>query len=408
MKKLLLKNGTVIDGKQNEPIFHHSVLIQDGKFVEIAEDISEDPETAVIDCTHKYIMPGMIDCHVHIDLDPETDMNQALLEDTNVMYVIKALNRLKKYLPAGFTTIRINGGMEHLATSLRDAVNQKIISGPRIVAAGQYLSITGGHGAFFSPWVNVQNHMCKFADGSDEIRKAIRQQVWSKVDVIKFFSTGGACDPNSNLQAQEFTDEELEIIVSEAKRAFKRTSTHAHGTAGIKSAAKAGVDSIEHASMLDAECIQILKEKGSFIVPTLKASYEIMAHKAELPDYIVEKASSLVENCKQSFRMAYKAGINIAMGTDSGTPFNYHGENAKEFELMVQYGMSCMDAIKCGTSKAAENLAIDDIVGSIEIGKCADLLLLSENPLKDIKVLQKEECIQMVIKDGNIEVTRLS
>lgn len=408
MKKLLLKNGTIIDGRQNEPIHNHSVLVQDGKFIKIEEDISEDPDTLVIDCTHKYIMPGMIDCHVHIDLDPEMDMNQALLEDTNVMYVIKAIDRLKKYLPAGFTTIRINGGMEHLATSLRDAVNQKIISGPRIVAAGQYLSITGGHGAFFSPWVNVQNHMCKFVDGPDEIRKAIRQQVWSKVDVIKFFSTGGACDPNSNLQAQEFTDEELEIIVREAKRAFKRTSTHAHGTVGIKSAAKAGVDSIEHASMLDAECIQILKEKGNFIVPTLKASYEIMAHKAELPGYIVEKASSLVQNCKRSFGMAYEAGINIAMGTDSGTPFNYHGENAKEFELMVQYGMSCMDAIKCSTSKAAENLDMDNMVGSIEVGKCADLLLLSENPLKDIKVLQKEECIQMVIKDGNIEVNRLS
>ncbi len=408
MKKILLKNGTIIDGKKDEPIFHHSVLIQDGKIVKIAENISEDTDTLVIDCTYKYIMPGMIDCHVHIDLDPEVDMNQALLEDTNVMYVIKAIDRLKKYLPAGFTTIRINGGMEHLATSLRDSVNQKIISGPRIIAAGQYLSITGGHGAFFSPWVNVQNHMCKVVDGPDELRKAIRHQVWSKVDVIKFFNTGGACDPNSNLQAQEFSDEELKMIVSEAKRAFKRTSTHAHGTVGIKSAAKAGVDSIEHASMLDEECIQIIKDKGIFIVPTLKASYEIMAHKAGLPGYIVEKASNLVENCKQSFGMAYEAGINIAMGTDSGTPFNYHGENAKELELMVQYGMSCMDAIKCSTSRAAENLAIDNIVGSIEAGKCADLLLLSENPLNDIRVLQKQECIQMVMKDGSIEVNRLS
>lgn len=406
MKKVLLKNGILIDGKSDAPIYHQSILIRDGKIAEIAENIAEDTDTQVIDCANKYIMPGMIDCHIHIDLDPEADMNQTLLDDTPVMYTIKAMDRLKKYLPAGFTTVRINGGMEHLATSLRDAVEQKIISGPRIVAAGQYLSITSGHGAFFSPWVSLKDHMCKYVDGPEEIRKAIRRQVWAKVDVIKFFNTGGACDPNSNPQMQEFSDDELKMIVSEAKRAFKRTSTHAHGTAGIKSAAKAGVDSIEHASMLDEECIQIIKENGSFIVPTLKATNAIMAHKDELPDYVVQKVSDLIDHCKKSFAMACDANINIAMGTDSGTPFNYHGENAKELELMVAYGMRPMDTIRSCTIKAAENLAIDHLTGSIETGKAADLLLIDGDPLADIRILQQKEHISLVMKEGCIEIDR--
>lgn len=406
MKPILLKNATVLDGKSDQPLLNHSVLVQDGRIVQVAPELPAEEGVQVIDCTGKTVMPGMIDCHIHIDLDPEVDMNQAILDDSNAMYVIKAMNRLNSYLPAGFTTVRINGGMEHLATALRDAVNQKLISGPRIVAAGQYLSITGGHGAFFSPWSNVSNPMCCYVDGPEEIRKAIRHQVWSGVDVIKFFNTGGVTDPNSNPQAREFTDEEIAMVVSEAKRAFKRTSTHAHGTAGIKSAARAGVYSIEHASMLDEECVQLLKEHGSFIVPTLKATAAIAEHRDALPDFVVKKVDEVIVHCRNSFAMAYQAGVNIAMGTDTGTPFNYHGENAKELELMVRYGMTPMDAIKCSTSKAAENLALGHLTGSIETGKAADLLLIDGDPLADIRVLQQKERIQLVIKDGVIEVDR--
>ncbi len=407
MSAILLKNGTIIDGKSDVLRHHHSILIQEGTIAAIAPNLPEDDGVQVIDCAGKTIMPGMIDCHVHIDLDPEADMNQTLLEDSAPMYVIKAMNRLKAYLPAGFTSIRINGGMEHLATALRDAVAQHIITGPRIVAAGQYLSITSGHGAFFSPWVHVGNPMCRYVDGPEEIRKAIRQQVWSNVDVIKFFNTGGACDPNSNVQAREFSDDELEMIVSEAHRAFKRTSTHAHGTIGIKSAVQAGVDSIEHASILDEECIQLMKKNGTYIVPTLKATYSIAEHRRELPGYIVQKVDELIDHCKQSFIMAYQAGIHIAVGTDSGTPFNYHGDNAKELELMVAYGMTAMDAIKCCTSRAAENLAIDHLTGSVELGKAADLLVINGNPAEDIRILQQKDQIQLVIKDGCMEVNRL-
>lgn len=405
-KKILIKNAMIINGIDDKVIKDKSILIEDKEIKKISENIIED-DMLVIDGTNKVVMPGMIDCHIHIDLGSEIDFNKTILEEPTPMFVIRATERINKYLPAGFTTVRINGGLENLATSLRDAIKMGVISGPRVVAAGQYLSVTSGHGEFFNPWIRVKDNMAEFVDGPEEIRKAVRKQVWNKVDVIKFFSTGGACDPNSNLEAQEFTDDELEMIMKEAKRAFKKTSTHAHGTVGIKSAVKAGVDSVEHASILDEECVQIMKEKGTFIVPTLKASYEIIKNKDVLPEYVINKANVLIENCKNSVRMAYEAGVNIAMGTDTGTPFNIHGENAKEFELMVECGLSNMDAIISGTRKAAENLGIVNITGTIEEGKLADLLLINGNPLDDIKILQDKSKIDLVIKEGNIEVNRI-
>ncbi|MDD4803264.1 MAG: amidohydrolase family protein [Syntrophomonas sp.] len=404
--KILIKNAMIINGLDDKVIKGKSILIEDKKIKQISENIKEDG-MLIIDGTDKVVMPGMIDCHIHIDLGGEIDFAQTMIEEPTLMFVLRATERMSKYLPAGFTTVRINGGMDNLATSLRDAIKIGIISGPRVVAAGEYLSITSGHGEFFNSWVHIKENMTKFVDGPEEIRKAIREQVLNKVDVIKFFSTGGACDPNSNINAQEFADDELEMIMKEARRAFKRTSTHAHGTVGIKSAVKAGVDSVEHASILDEECVHLMKEKGTFMVPTLKASYKIIENKDKLPAYVIEKTNALVENCKNSVRMAYKAGVNIAMGTDTGTPFSYHGENALEFELMVKCGMSNMDAIISGTRKAADNLGIGDITGTIEEGKFADLLLINGNPLQDIKVLQDKSKIEIVIKEGNIEVNRL-
>lgn len=404
--RILIKNVSIIDGINTRMIQGKSILVSNGRIEKIADSISEAEDMLIIEGQEKYVMPGMIDCHIHIDLGGDIAFPDSILEESLPMFVIRAMDRLSRYLPAGFTTVRINGGIEHLATSLRDSVKSGLVNGPRIIAAGRYLSITSGHGEFFQPWVNAGEHMVKFVNGPEEVRKAVREQVLDKVDMIKFFNTGGVSDPNSNPLVQEFTDEEIAMLVYEAKRVFKRTSTHAHGIGGIKSAVKGGVDSIEHCSMLDEECAKLMKEKGTFMVPTLKASYSIMQNKDSLPDYVVEKCTELVQSVENSFKLAYDEGVNISMGTDTGTPFSMHGENAKEFELMVNFGMSEMDAIISGTRKAAENLGIEELTGTIEEGKWADLLILDANPLEDISVLQDKKKILVVMKEGKVEVRR--
>lgn len=408
MSRTVIKNVKLIDGIKNSILDNATVVVEDKNIEFIGTSYKTKEVDTVVDGNNMTLMPGLIDCHVHLDIGEELDFPGIAVYEPFPMSVIRSTERLSRYLPSGFTSIRFNGGYEYLGTSLRDAVNMGIIKGPRVVAAGKYLSITGGHGQFFKPWVKLDHSMVDMVDGADEIRKAIRAQIGNGVDVIKFFSTGGVTDSGSNPNSQEFTDEELEVIISEAKKGGKRTSTHAHGTGGIKSAVKAGVDSIEHGSILDEECIELMKQKGTFLVPTLSASYWIIKKGKEigLPDFIMEKTKNIVEKIKNSFNNAYKEGINIAMGTDSGTPFNAHGNNALELKLMVDYGMKPMDAIKCATIKSAENLGINNITGSIEVGKMADMILIDGNPIDDISILQNKDKIKIVMKEGNIEVKR--
>jgi imidazolonepropionase-like amidohydrolase len=406
---IVIKNVQLIDGTGCEPEINKCVIIKDGLIERIEENCEDFDDALVIEGKGKTLMPGMIDCHVHLDLGDNLDIPGVMLEESLPLFVIRANERLNRYLPAGFTTLRVNGGHEHLATALRDAVDMEIIRGPRIIAAGKYLSITGGHGQFFKTWVKTSYSMVDMVDGPEEIRKAVRTQITNGVDVIKFFNTGGVMDSSSNPNGQEFTDEEIQMVVSEAKRGGKRTSTHAHGTMGIKSAIRAGVDSIEHASILDEECVDLLKNSDSYIVPTLSAVHWIIEKGDELglPDYVMDKARALKDKVYKSFDMALKANVNIAMGTDSGTPYNFHGNNAIELELMVDAGMTPLEAIKTATHNAAENLGILEFTGTIEVGKLADLILVDGDPIEDISLLQEKEKIELVIKEGVIEVDRL-
>lgn len=406
---IVYKDVDLINGCDNRVEKNTNVVVEGNKISYVGSDIGIPEDARVIEAKGQTLMPGLIDCHVHLDLGAEMDFPGQMLEEPAAMCIVRATERLGRYLPAGFTTIRVNGGLEHMATSLRDAVKNKIIKGPRIVAAGKYLSITGGHGQFFKTWVSVEDSLVDMVDGPEEIRKAIRTQIANGVDVIKFFNTGGVMDSASNPNGQEYTDEELSTIVSEAKKGGKRTSTHAHGVMGIKSAIKAGVDSIEHASMLDDECIEMLKESDSFIVPTLSPLHWIIAkgNDGGLPDYVMNKAKDLSEVAKNSFRMAYESKVNVAMGTDSGTPFNFHGKNALELELMTKNGMSPIDAIITATKKSAENLGLADSIGTIEVGKLADLILIDGDPLSDITLLQNESKIKVVMKEGEVEVDRM-
>lgn len=405
---ILIRNVFLIDGVKKDSTDNVSILIKNDRIQKIGKDISSPGGAQIIEGEGKTAIPGLIDCHIHIVLDAAPDHSIRGLKDPLSMKTIKAVEHISRYLPAGFTTICDEGSPEYLGVSLRNAIEAGIIEGPRVVASGRMLSITGGHGQFFPLWVSIETTMAEIVDGTDRLREAVRRQLTAGVDVIKFCSTGGILDPVSKPWDQEYSSEEMGVIIEEANRLGKRTATHAQGPAGVKAAVKAGVDSIEHGSLMDDECIALMKEKGTFLVPTLAPGYRIIEHGIEggIPEVSVAKANASYDTHIQSFKKALQAGVKISMGTDSGTPFNMHGTNAFELELMVRNGMSEMAAIMASTRVAAENLQLADKIGTIEEGKLADIIILDGNPLKDIKLLQDKARIKMVMKAGKIKVTR--
>lgn len=409
---ILIRNALLIDGVRKEPIEGVSVLIENKKIKKIGKSIIPPEGSEIIAAEGKTVMPGMIDCHVHLVLDGESNWPDCVINEPFAMVAIKAVKYVGRYLPAGFTTIRDAGSQENLGVSIRNAINEGIIEGPRVLASGRVLSITGGHCQFFPPWVFDEalrrQTTAEIVDGREDIRKAVRRQLAEGVDSIKFCATGGVMDPISNPEAQEFSDEEMETIIEEANRLSKRTLTHAQGTKGIKAAIRAGVGSIEHGFMLDDECIKLMKEMGTFLVPTLSALYWEVKKGVEsgIPEVSVKKAEQLIDLNIQSFKKAVSGGVKIAMGTDAATPFNKHGDNAFELELMVKNGMTEMEAIIASTRTAAENLGISDKTGTIEEGKLADIIIINGNPLQDICLLQNKEKIETVMKEGAIMVKK--
>jgi imidazolonepropionase-like amidohydrolase len=351
-------------------------------------------------------MPGMIDCHLHLSLNGEVDFKSLLLESTMPMYTIKAVVYAKLTLEAGFTTVRAVGDPGYLEVSLRDAINKKIIPGPRVLAAGRALSITGGHGTFFPPWVHLDEDLSLglFADGIEEVRKAVRMLIGSGVDCIKLLATGGVMDIVTQPGAQNFNFDEIKTAVDEAHKLGKKVTAHVEGLSGAKDCIKAGVDSLDHGIELDDETVEMMREKGTFLIPTLMAPYNIAKHGTEsgIPEYAVKKDLEVIQTHVNSFKKAYDAGVKIAMGTDTGTPFSKHGGNAKELELMVNYGMSPMGAIIATTRTASEAIGLNDKIGTLEKGKLADILVIDGDPLADITILQKKNLIKYVIKEGEI------
>jgi imidazolonepropionase-like amidohydrolase len=259
-------------------------------------------------------------------------------------------------------------------------------------AAGAIICMTGGHGWFIG----------READGPDDVRRAVREQLKAGADCIKFTATGGGMTPGVDPRASSFTDVELAAGVDEAHKAFRRAIAHAQGNTGIKTAVRAGIDSVEHGVYLDDEVIEEMRRRGTFLVPTLVAPAMIARHgtSAGIPEYVVTKAAGVLEAHQESFRKAVRAGVRIAMGTDAGTPFNRHGENAQELSLMVEGGLSPADAIVAATRSAAELLDLVEVTGTVEPGKAADLLIVDGDPLADIRILADCDRLAGIVKDG--------
>jgi imidazolonepropionase-like amidohydrolase len=308
------------------------------------------------------------------------------------MATLKAARNAYLSLLAGVTTVRDLGSLDGITVSLRDAINLGITIGPRIVCCNQAICITGGQGWEFS----------RQADGVDEVRQAVREQFRAGANCIKLMSTGGVMTPGVDPGAVQFTYEELRTGVEEAHRTGRKAASHAQGNDGIKNSLRAGIDTIEHGIFLDDEAIGLFLEKKTVLVPTLSAPFNIMekGEKSGIPAFIIEKTKHVKDIHNESAKKAYQAGIPIAMGADAGTPFNGHGENIKELELLVGIGLSPMETILSATRIAAETVGLSKMIGTIEEGKLADLIVVEGDPLKDIRILQNKNKIVAIMKDG--------
>lgn len=389
MGKTYFKNAHVFTGV-NESFEALDFLVDDqaGTFVEVGSDVTVAEDVEVVDLAGKYVMPGMINAHTHIILDPLfkigglSSVNGNQSEPVVDTYI--AVDNLKKLLKNGVTYIRDVGSTYDIDLKLGKLEREGKIVAPGIIGSGAALMMTGGHGA----------ELGREVDGPDETRKAARELLKKGARNIKMMATGGVSIDGEQPTDVQLSVEEMKAAVDEAHHKGRTACAHAQGTQGIKNAIIAGVDSIEHAIYLDDEAIEMLKEHGTFVVPTLVAPWAINQHTDLLPEFMVKKSLKVQEAHFKSIGRAAKAGVKIAMGTDAGTPFNdFEGLNAFELDLMVQAGLTPLQALQATTVNAAELLKIAGEAGTIAADKLADFLILERNPLEDIKAVGEEKII---------------
>ena len=349
-------------------------------------------------------MPGFIDMHTHItgERDPNKNPHEwTTLNDQDEAF--QTIPYLKITLNAGFTTVRNLGADYKNINAIKRAIQKGYIEGPRVISSNGAISATGGHGDSHGYRYEISNAFEKsvgVCDGADDCRRAVRAKVKQGADVIKITATGGVLSNTAAGVGQQLTDDEMVSIVETAHSLGRKVAAHAHAADGINAALKAGVNSIEHGSFLDDESVILFNKTNAYLVPTLLAGVhmsEEMEVNKNIPPAIVDKIKEVVPAVEASFKRALKGNVNIAFGTDSGV--SKHGTNAREFELMVNYGMDNEEAIKTATINAAALLDMSSEIGTIEIGKIADIIAVDGNPLSDIKILQD---VQFVMKEGNI------
>ncbi|HEY2583416.1 MAG TPA: amidohydrolase family protein [Mucilaginibacter sp.] len=404
-QKTYIQCGKLIDGISNTPQTQVTIVVEGKLISEIQKGYtSGGAGDRVIDMKTKTVMPGLIDCHVHLEnqFSKNTLLEQFTLTDADIAY--RAVVNAKKTLMAGFTTVRDLGG-SGVNISLRKAVERGLVDGPRIFTAGRAISASGGHmdnsdGFRDDAFNHKMGPDDGVADGRDKLIKAVRLQIKRGSDVIKIASTGGVLDLSENSSGAEFTIEEIKAVVETAKDYGLRVACHAHGAEGIRRAILGGVTSIEHGSYMNEEDMELAKKYGTYLVPTIIAGKSVADSakiKGYFPPVIARKAVEVGTRIQETFGKAYKAGVKIAFGTDAGV--YAHGKNYIEFQYMVEAGMPPMEAIKAATTSAADLLGITDKTGSISTGKFADIIAVDGDPLSDIKVMKN---VSFVMKEGKI------
>ncbi|MCY3621023.1 MAG: amidohydrolase family protein [Gammaproteobacteria bacterium] len=392
----LYLNGRVFDG--DRIIDGHGVLVDGDRIARVAPAGDfEGFAGEVVDCTAGTVMPGLIDCHVHLMFRGEPDP-WAVLEKLDAAHaVVRALEHARDTLLGGVTSVRDCGGRDFQEFAVRDACNEGRFQGPTILAAGKVICMTGGHGS----------RIGRVADGVDEVVKAVREQVHAGSDLVKIMATGGVMTPGVDPEDAHYSAEEMAAGITEAKRFRRRTASHAQGSEGILNATRGGVTSIEHGIFMNEECCREMLDRGTYLVPTLAALRNILDNEdAGIPDYVMEKAQRCAAAHERSIRMFDEAGGRIALGTDAGTPFNLHGDNAAELKFMVDVGMSNLDALRAGTRNGAELMGFDDR-GRIAEGAVADLLVVDGDPSTEIEAAADRSRHLRVIKGGMVVVDRV-
>ncbi len=408
----LLQAATIIHAGQaftstSEKLTGPISIVVDGNTITRVEKghITVGEGDTLVDLSDSVVLPGLMDMHVHLSFQQGgTSSYLKRFTQNEADYALMASHYAEKTLMAGFTTVRNLGDSYNETVALRNAINRGIATGPRIYTAAKSIATTGGHAdptngmaKRISPHVGPEQGVI---NGVDEARQAIRQRYKDGADTIKITATGGVLSVAKSGQNPQFMDDELTAIVETARDYGMKVAVHAHGKEGMIRAIKAGVASIEHGTYMDKEVMKLMKKHGTYYVPTILAG-NFVAEKAKIdgyfPDIVRPKAAAIGPLIQATFGKAYKAGVNIAFGTDSGV--SAHGDNAQEFALMVEAGMPPAEAILSATVNTAKLLDVEETLGTLEAGKLADIIAVKGNPLTDISVL---EHVQFVMKDGKI------
>lgn len=396
----ILSNARIVDGT-GQVLPDRFIVVEGGSIAGIRPmaEFPDTPDGEVVDIAGRTVMPGMIDCHVHLSIDGDADPIGQVVSDTAAMSVLRMARNAERTLAAGVTTVRDLGAKDHIDISFRRALDEGLATAaPRLILSGQPVTMTGGHCWQFG----------RQADGADEVRRAAREQIRAGADCVKLMATGGILTQGNEIGAAQLEEAEMRAAIEEADKAGKLTAVHAHGASGIKNGVRAGVKSVEHAYFLDDEGIDLMLKRNVWLVPTAVAVDLVVKNGigSGIPTDVVEKAEEAIESQRATCRKALGSGVRIAMGTDAGTPYNRHGENAQELVALVSLGMSPMDAIRATTIRGAELLGMADRLGTVEAGKTADILVIDGDPLEDISLLCTPERITMVLQNGEIVAQR--
>jgi imidazolonepropionase-like amidohydrolase len=403
-QKTYLHCGQLIDCT-NENVQSEMTIVVEGKKIVAVEKgyLRAEAGATVIDLKSQTVMPGLMDMHVHIEgeSNPRAYINRFTMNDADV--ALQSTVYAKRTLMAGFTTVRDLGG-SGVNVSLRNAISKGIVDGPRIYTVEKAIGTTGGHA---DPTNGVRKELMNdpgpkegVVNSVEDAKKAVRQRYKNGADLIKITATGGVLSVAKDGQGPQFKLDEIEAIVSTAKDYGMTTAAHAHGAEGMKRAVIAGITSIEHGTLMTTEVMDLMKEKGTYFVPTISAGRFVM-EKAKVEGYfpaiIVPKAAAIGPQIQKTFAEAYKRGVKIAFGTDSGV--SPHGDNGKEFIYMTEAGMPAIEAIISATKTAAELIGAQDNLGTIEAGKLADIIAVPDNPLENIETMTK---VKFVMKEGKV------
>ena len=398
-----LQCGHLIDVRSLDVRGESTIIVDEKRIARVTSGYESPPGATVIDLRNQTCMPGLIDLHVHLGGEISPASFQEGVQFNPADDAVRAVANANKTLMAGFTAVRELGAAQGVSVALRNAINRGIVPGPRVQAAG-FITSTGGHG---DPTNGLRADLMGnpgvergIINGAAEARQAVRQRYKEGFDLIKIATTGGVLSMAKSADAPLLIDEELAAIVATAKDYGFAVATHAHGADGMKRAIRAGVTTIEHGTYMDDEAMSLMKQRGTWYVPTISAG-KFVADKSKVegyfPDIIRPKAAAVGPQILGTFTRAYKAGVKIAFGTDQGVA--PHGQNAREFEYMVEGGMPALEAIRAATLYGATVMGWEDRIGTVEAGKLADIVAVPDDPRRDISTMSR---VSFVMKDGAV------